>query len=188
MPLTEKPTPLVFEKPASRLFATPGIVRARKSNPWFSSTPGNVETDEEENAFVTCASELSMRGRAKSTSTVEVTSPTCKPIGPRPRSAPRVTSISSTAVVLNPAFEISKRYVPIDSKANRNRPALSLVTVTVSFVPLFTIFINALGTDAPWGSTTLPETEPLDTCAYAICWLTNGTNMITPATNNAKHR
>jgi len=64
-----------------------------------------------------------------------------------------------------------------------------LVTVTVSFVPLFTIFINALGTDAPWGSTTLPETEPLDTCAYAICWLTNdGTNMITPATNNAKHR
>src|SRR6266436_4480968 len=108
---------------------------------------------------------------------------------PMPRSAPRVTSMLSTTILLNPDFEISRRYVPIDSKAKRNKPALSLVTVTVSFVPLFTIFIDALGTDAPWGSTTLPETEPLDTCAYAICWLTNdGTNMITPATNNAKHR
>src|SRR5258708_26373288 len=150
--------------------------------------PGKFEMLEVEKAFVTCASEVSRRGRLELTSTVELISPTCKLMDPRPRSAPSVTSIFATAVLLNPAFETSRRYVPIDSKPKRNRPARSLVTVTVSLVAVFTIFIDASVTDAPSGSTMLPETDPLDTCASTVCWLTNDKINIKTTSSDAKQK
>src|SRR5260370_7488486 len=122
MPLTEKFTPFVFEKPASRVLATPGRVSARKSRPWFSAMPGKLEMLEVEKALVTCASEVSMRGRPELTSTVVVTSPTCKPIEPRLRSAPSVTSISSTIVLLNPTFDISPTTLPTHTHPHQNHP------------------------------------------------------------------
>src|SRR6201984_269034 len=150
--------------------------------------PGKVAMLEAEKALVTCASEVSISGRLEVTSTVELTSPTCKLMDPRPWSAPSVTSIFSTAVLLNPALETSRRYVPIDSKPKRNRPARSLVTVTVSLVAVFTILIDASGTDAPCESTMLPETDPVDTCASTVCWLTNDRINIMAASNDAKHK
>src|ERR1700747_3654721 len=150
--------------------------------------PGKVAMLEVEKAFVTCASEVSRRGKLELTSTVELSSPTCKLIDPRPWSAPSVTSIFSMTVLLNPGFEPSKRYLPIDSKPKRNRPARSLVTVTVSLVAVFTIFIDASGTDAPCESTMLPETDPVDTCASTVCWLTNDRINIMAASNDAKHK
>src|SRR5260370_41854807 len=128
--------------------------------------PANSWRVPPENVFVTCAWVVSTKGDAGAvTSTVVVASPTSNVKDPKPTSVPAVTATLFCARVLNPFAVISTVYVPTGKRLNRNRPELSLVVAVTTPVSTFLAFTSALATTAPDLSTTVPEIEPLMTCA-----------------------
>src|SRR6185437_7536524 len=151
-PLTVNPwPPLKLEKLLSREEDTPGMKRAKLSNPWFSCMPGAVCSVVPANVLVTCACVDSINGASAVTSTVVLVSPTCNLIAFKPVSRPATTPTLFCTAVRKPDAEISTLYSPAGIELKRNKPELSLVVLNVAPVAKFVAFICAPDSTAPWG-------------------------------------
>src|SRR5687768_9188963 len=85
------------------------------------------------------------------------------------------TGASFVIAFLNPSFSKDNAYEPTGNEVTVQRPSSFVTVVRVKLVASFFTVTDAPGTTAPFGSCTVPASDPA-TCAWAIPFVTKKQN------------